>query len=226
MGLSKQVRDWEANLRARYNCDLSTPENRRRANIYNLFFDHAILRGIWTNFHKIAPGVFRSNHPTPARFKKMKEAGIRTVINLRGVSESAHYWTEEETCRELGLTLISTTLYARNAASRDDILNLIGIFRTIEKPFVMHCKSGADRAGFASAVYLMAIEDRPVSEARKMLAPRFFHLRLGPVAILDYILDVYEAHTRRDPISFEAWVKEYYDPAAIQAAFARRDPVT
>ena len=226
MSLSKQVRNWEANLRARYNRDLSTPENRRRAHIYNLFFDHAILRGIWKNMFEIAPGVFRSNHPTHARFARMKAAGIRTVINLRGVSESAHYWTEEETCRALGLNLVSTTLYARNAASRDDTLNLIAIFPSAEKPFTMHCKSGADRAGFASAIYLMAIEGQPVSQARKMLSPRFFHLRLGPVAILDYILDVYEAHTKRTPISFEDWVKDHYDPVEIEAAFSRKDPVT
>jgi protein tyrosine/serine phosphatase len=219
MGLARRIRDWEGAVRARYNQDLSTPENRRRARIYNLWFDHAILRDVWTNFHEVAPGVYRSNHPTHRRFAKMKAMGIQTVLNLRGESRSAHYWSEEESCRQLGLTLISSKLHARAAASRAEILALIDVFRQIEKPFVMHCKSGADRAGFASAIWLMVMEGKPVDQARKMLAPRFMHLRLGSVAILDYILDVYAARTARDPIGFADWIATEYDRDTIQADF-------
>lgn len=217
--LFKRISEWEANLRASYNTDLSTPENRRRAHIYNLWFDHAVLRGIWTNFFQIAPGVYRSNHPTRKRFEQMKADGIKAVLNLRGSYPSAHYLVEEETCRELGFTLISVSMQARHAPPAEDILELIGHFRSIEKPFVMHCKSGADRAGFASALYLLVIEGRPMKQARKMLGLKYLHVKKSKTGVLDHILDIYETRNAQDPIGFEDWLRTEYDHLAMQADF-------
>src|SRR6056297_3014061 len=155
MTLFKRISNWERGLRASYNTDLSTPRNRRRAEIYNLWFDHAVLRKVWTNQFQVAPDVYRSNQPTHDRFVRLKAMGVRSVLNLRGAGGAAHYLTEEESCRRLGLTLVNCTLQARDAAPRANIEALIAAFREIERPFVMHCKSGADRAGFAAAIYLM-----------------------------------------------------------------------
>ena len=217
----KKLGNWERETRAYYNTDLSTPENRRRAHIYNLWFDHAILRKVWTNFWPVAPGVYRSNQPTHERFVKLKAMGIRTILNLRGAAGAAHYLVEEESCRKLGLTLVNCTLHARFAAPRDDILAVIRAFREIEKPFVMHCKSGADRAGFASAIYLLVIEGQPLEEARKMLSVKYVHLKWSRTGILGFIFDQYAARNGADPISFEDWVAKEYDQEAIQAEFDR-----
>jgi protein tyrosine phosphatase (PTP) superfamily phosphohydrolase (DUF442 family) len=219
MSLIKRLVAWERDIRAHYNTDLSTPENRRRANIYNLWFDHAILRTIWTNHYKVAPGVYRSNQPTHKRFEKLKAMGFKSVLNLRGAGGAAHYLVEEESCRDLGLTLVNVSFHARHAAPPGDILKVIDAFRTMERPFVMHCKSGADRAGFASAIYLMVMEGRPVSEARRMLSPKYIHFKFTKTGVLDYILDLYEARNAREPISFEEWVKTEYDYKAIQQEF-------
>jgi len=219
MGLANRIRQLERDLRAYFNVDPAIPGNARRARIYNRYFDHALLRGIWTNEHEIAQGAFRSNHPTHERFERMRARGIVSVLNLRGESVSAHYMTERASCEALGLTLVNATLHARAAASRAEILHLIAVFRRIEKPFVMHCKSGADRAGFASAIYLLVIEGRPLREARRMLSWRFFHIRNSKVGILDYILDCYEVRSRGAPISFEEWIATEYDPEAIQTRF-------
>lgn len=219
MKLFKRISDWERALRASYNTDLSTPENRRRAHIYNLCFDHAILRGIWTNYFEIAPGVYRSNHPTPKRFAAMKAMGMKSVLNLRGSFGAAHYLTERETCDELGLTLVSISMQARHAPPGEEILAMIAAFRNLEKPFVMHCKSGADRAGFASAVYLLVMEGAPMDRARRMLGLRYLHVKQSKTGVLDHILDVYEARNARDPIGFEEWVRTEYDAAAMQADY-------
>ena len=219
MSLIQRIVRWERNLRSHYNTDLSTPERRRRARIYNLWFDHEILRVYWHNFMQIAPGVYRSNNPTRTRFARMKDMGIRSVLNLRGNAGAAHYLTEKEICADLGLILVDCNLHARTAASREEILRVIEAFRSIERPFVMHCKSGADRAGFASAIYLMVIEGRPVAEAQKMLSPRFVHFRFTKTGVLDHILDLYAARQAQGAIGFEDWVREEYDPAAAQASF-------
>lgn len=219
MSLFKRISAWERDLRAYYNTDLSTPENRRRAHIYNLWFDHAVLRKLWTNFHPVAPGVYRSNQPTHERFVKLKAMGIKSILNLRGAAGAAHYLVEEESCREVGLKLVNVTFHARHAAPAEDILKVIEAFRTIEKPFVMHCKSGADRAGFASAIYLLVIEGRPVAEARRMLAAKYIHFRWTKTGVLDYILNLYEARNAASPIGFEEWVRTEYDYLAVQKEF-------
>ena len=219
MGLIKRIGDWERNLRAYYNTDLSTPENRRRAHIYNMWFDHAVLRKVWTNFFPVADGVYRSNQPTHERFVKLKAMGITSILNLRGAGGAAHYLVEAESCRELGLTLFDVTFHARHAAPAEDIQKLIAAFRTIERPFVMHCKSGADRAGFAAAIYLLVIEGKPVSEARKMLSAKYIHFKWTKTGVLDHILDLYEARHAQDAISFEDWVATEYDYLAVQKDF-------
>lgn len=217
--LIKRIGDWERDTRAYYNTDLSTPENRRRAEIYNLWFDHAVLRKVWTNFWPVAPGVYRSNQPTHERFEKLKAMGIRSVLNLRGAAGAAHYLVEEESCRKLGLTLVNCTLHARYAAPREDILAVIRAFREIEKPFVMHCKSGADRAGFASVLYLLVIEGRPMAEARKQLGMKYLHLKFSRTGVLGFILDRYEARNAQSPIGFEDWIATEYDQLAIHEAY-------
>jgi protein tyrosine/serine phosphatase len=219
MGLVKRISGWERRLRASYNTDLSTPENRRRAQIYNLWFDHAILRMVWTNQFELAPGVWRSNQPTHARLVRLKAMGVRTILNLRGAAGAAHYLTEAESCRRLGLTLVDCTLQARDAAPRANIQALIAAFREIERPFVMHCKSGADRAGFASAIYLMVIEGRPLAEAQRMLGVKYIHLKWSRTGVLDFILARYGARAVETDIGFEDWIATEYDHAEIQGAY-------
>lgn len=221
MKLFARLKQWEQNLRASYNTDLSTPENRRRAHIYNQWFDHAVLRKRWTNLAEIAPGVFRGNQPTHERFEQLKANGLKSVLNLRGASGGAHFLVEQESCEQLGLTLVNTCLYARQAAPRDDILRVIDAFATLERPFIMHCKSGADRAGFASAMYLLEVEKRPIAEARKMLSFRFVHIKWSKTGILDYILDMYDARNTTSPIGFRDWIASEYDEAEMQAGFLR-----
>jgi protein tyrosine/serine phosphatase len=192
--------------------------------VYRYFFDHQILRGLWTNFYEIAPGVFRSNHPTKARFAKMKARGISTVLNLRGANHNAHYLAEKAWCDELGLDLHSVEMNARALVSRNRMIELITMFRTIPHPFVMHCKSGADRAGVASAIYLMVIAGTPVGSAKKMLSPWYFHIRNRHVGILDYMLECYEAHSATSGIDFETWVKTVYKPDEITKRFRAKLP--
>ena len=72
----------EKRLRAFYNVAPDSPENRRKAQIYMLWFDHEVLRKRWTNLHQIAPGVFRSNQPTFERLEEFKAQGIDAFIQL------------------------------------------------------------------------------------------------------------------------------------------------
>lgn len=219
--VAKKLKSWEVALRTSWGDDISTPALRRQALWHFHLFDHAWLRKLWTNFDEVAPGVYRSNQPDHARLERLRDMGIRTVINLRGTPRQSHYLFEEESCEALGLELVNLQLHARRAAPRSEILRLIEVFRTARKPFLLHCKSGADRAGLASAIYLIAIEGRPVEEARKQLGLRYVHLRWSKTGICDHLLDAYEARAAGRPIGFEEWIATEYDPADLEASFAR-----
>lgn len=212
-GLGQRLYDLERRWRAHYNVAPDTPETARRARVYMRWFDHEILRHLWTNQAEIAPGVLRSNHPTPKRLARLAEGGLRSVLTLRGAAPSAHNLIEQAQCRALGLTLHAQGLSDRRPPGRDALLQLIDVFKRIERPFLIHCKSGADRAGLASAVYLMAIEGRSVEEARGMLSLRFFHVRRSRAGALDRVLDGYASDGRG--LSFEDWVRDVYDPETL-----------
>jgi protein tyrosine phosphatase (PTP) superfamily phosphohydrolase (DUF442 family) len=211
----RRLNDIERRWRAHYNVAPVDDETWRRARIYNAWFDHAILRTFWTNQAEIAPGVWRSNHPTKARLKRMKARGLRTVISLRGGADEAHNATERIWCAELGLTLRSVGMSDKALPRRDTLLRLIETFREAETPLLVHCKAGADRAGLASAIYLLSMTDAPLVEARRMLSFRFLHLRGSKAGVLGKVLDAYAA---RQDLGFTDWVANVYDPAELSAS--------
>ena len=219
MSLRSRVRTYKEALRASAD-DLDAPGARARAQAHFLIFDHGILRTFWSNFTTIAPGVFRAAHPSPARLRRWAQRGIKTILNLRGASSSPHYQLEAEACRDLGLTLVDLPgLTARQAPSRASLQAILVAMRSADAPFVLHCKSGADRTSLAAAMYILAIEGGPIARARAQLSPRFLHFKWTKTGILDHILDTYDGAHRAKGIGFEDWLATEYDAEAIQASF-------
>lgn len=213
----------ERRLRHSFGKDIETPRGRFWSKVHYHIFDHAFLRVFWTNFWPVAPGVWRSNQPTHARFERYAAMGIKTVVNLRGEDGHAHYLFEKESCEQLGLTLLNAKLWAREAAPRKRILNVIDTLREAEKPLMFHCKSGADRAGFVAAMYLMVFEGRPVEEAKKQLGLKYIHLDFTKTGVQDYVLEVYEARLTLGQIGFEDWIRDEYSAKPMQAAWDKRE---
>jgi len=84
---------------------------------------------------------------------------------------------------------------------------------------MIHCKSGADRAGIVSALYLIMMEGKSVAEAKQQLHWRFGHIRLTNTGILDCFLEAYERVNRENPIAFLDWVEQQYDPEEVKQHF-------
>lgn len=198
---------------------IDTPCQRARAVLHFHLVDHAYLRVLWHNEDEIAPGAWRSNQPSPKRLERFAARGVKTVLNLRGANMDSNYMLEREACDRLGLRLIDYPMAARAALERERYLGLLDIFDTIEKPFVLHCKSGADRAGLASALYLIHVAGVVPEEARAMLSRRYVHLRQTKTGILDYLLEMYIAAHAATGISLRDWFATEYDREAVQAGF-------
>ena len=96
------------------------------------------------------------------------------------------------------------------------------LFERISYPMLMHCKSGADRAGLMSTLYLIAKEKVPVDIARRQLGLKFGHIRQADTGILDYFFERYLEDNARSPIEFFDWVERVYDPDEVKRSFAAK----
>jgi protein tyrosine phosphatase (PTP) superfamily phosphohydrolase (DUF442 family) len=209
--MSSYWRVWPARMNSIFRGDLSTARGRTVAWIDSLFIDHAVFRLVWSNLASVLPGrVYRCNHPTPARLRGMvRRLGVKSLINLRGKTQSGSDALSRETARTLGLSFHDMAFESRGAPHRDRILRLHDIYQSMQLPAVMHCKSGADRAGLAAG---------SAAEAMRQLSLRFGHIRQAKTGILDAFFLLYEREAEgRKP--FLDWVREDYDEAALRSAF-------
>ena len=195
--------------------DISTPAGRRRALMHLYFADYQVLRLWWTNLHQIAPGVWRSNQPSPNRLNRYADMGIRSIITLRGPERSPAYLLEEQACRDHGITLHTRRLLPRALEDRDRILSLLDLFETVDRPVLMHCKSGADRAGLAAALWLLHMEGAEIETAQDQLALRYMHRRDTATGILDHMLRAYATARDETGISIRDWIAGPYDKPAL-----------
>ncbi len=212
----------EKALRQSFGHDIVDPEERKRSEWHVNWLDHGVLRKRWHNFAEFAPGAYRSNHPNHKRFEVYADMGIKTVLNLRGVAKQPHYLFEVESCEKLGMTLVTAHMAARSAPRVERLVHLIECFEAIDRPFLIHCKSGADRTGLAAAIYLMMFEGKSLDEARKQLSFKFLHIRRTKTGILDHFLDVYAERIAQSPIAIDEWIKTEYDPKALTESFAEK----
>jgi protein tyrosine/serine phosphatase len=200
--------------------DISTPAGRRWAWLHLFLRDHHILRQRWWNLHEIAQGVWRSNQPSPSRLTKYKALGIKTVVSLRGNLDVSYNLFEREACTSLELDFLCINgLTARNLQPAAKILEVMDAIADLPRPLVMHCKSGADRSGFAAALYLIFVESRPVAEAAAQLAPKYVHFPRSKAGVLDHVFRVYLRDAEPQGQEFRAWLENAYDPALTEADF-------
>ncbi len=84
-------------------------------------------------------------------------------------------------------------------------------------PALLHCKSGADRAGLAAGLALL-FEGKPVAVAIRQLSFRHLHIRQSSTGILDAFFRRYAAEAEgKKP--FLDWVREDYDENDLREQF-------
>lgn len=202
--------------------DLATAAGRRRAWSHLLWTDHGFIRAVFSNLHWLSPEMARANQPSPAKIAAYAQRGVRTIINLRGADDSGAYLLEQEACARHGLTLVDFRVKSREAPRREVVRAASALFETIAYPAVMHCKSGADRAGLMSALYLHFRRGESIEAALRQLSLRYGHIRQGKTGVLDHFFACYLREGAPAGLSLLAWVEEAYDPAVVKAGFLSR----
>lgn len=185
----------------------------------SLWVDHAVLRTVWRNFAVVVPGQwYRASHPLPWRIGGwVRRIGLRTIVNLRGPRECGSDALSRAAAGRLGVNHIYMPFESRGAPHRDRILRFHEIWRTVETPALMHCKSGADRAGLASGLVLM-FGGGTAADALGQLSLRFGHFRRAPPGILDAFFLRYQAEAE-GRLPFLDWVRDEYDEEALRRDF-------
>ena len=199
--------------------DVNTIRGRALAWVDSLLVDHAIFRVAFSNLGTVIPGrLYRGNHPTPARIRRLaRDVGLRTVINLRGATGTGSYYLSRDATMKLGLEYVDLSLESRGAPQRERILRLHDIYRAMPGAGLLHCKSGADRAGLAAGLCLL-FEGGSARDALRQLSWRFGHIRQARTGILDAFFMRYQRDGEgRKP--FFDWLDQDYDEAALRRDF-------
>lgn len=210
---------------ARFARPIDGPGERALAWATMLLSDHGVFRLAYPNRHRVGSGhaaglgLWRSSQPAPGDIAWAKRAGIRTVVSLRGGREHGSWQLQREACERHGLTLVEFVLRSREAPSKETIRAAKDFFERLDYPALVHCKSGADRAGLAAALYLILHEGRSAAEAMRELSPRFGHLRFAKTGILDAFLARYAAEGEARGMTLLDWAETVYDPEALAREF-------
>ena len=140
------------------------------------------------------------------------------MINLRGEKPNASNSLSFEMAGRLGLRHEFLAFESRGAPHRERILRYHETYQTLAFPALIHCKSGADRAGLAAGLAIM-FEGGTAAQALGQLSWRFGHIRHSATGILDAFFIRYAARAE-GRIGFFDWVRDEYDEVGLRADFA------
>jgi protein tyrosine/serine phosphatase len=174
---------------------------------------------VWDNFAVVVPGkLYRCNHPTPRRLAALtRRLGLKTLINLRGHRACGSDALSREAASVLGLAHVDMAFESRGAPHRERILRFAEMYRVLATPALMHCKSGADRAGLAAGLAVL-FEGGTAAAASRQLSWRHGHFSRSRTGILDAFFRLY-AQTAEGRVAFLDWVRDEYDETGLRQAF-------
>ena len=202
--------------------DIATVPGRKRAEREMVLGDHGFLRESFQNLHQISDEMWRANQPNPRQVAEhARLRGIKTILNLRGESSKGYYLLEKEACEAAGIELIDFRVYSRDTPTVERIFEAKELFDRIAYPALMHCKSGADRAGLMSVLYMIFRMKEPVRIAKQQLSKKYLHLREGKTGLLDAFFEAYLDAESATGIGFEDWVRTEYDREQLKADFLK-----
>jgi protein tyrosine/serine phosphatase len=108
------------------------------------------------NFHSVSPGIYRGAAPTESGLRKLKQMGVRTVIDLRIAPKTVK--KEKQLAESLGFKWINLPM-SDQPPTQAQVDTLLGALRGAKKePVFVHCQHGADRTGCMLGIYRESME--------------------------------------------------------------------
>lgn len=109
-----------------------------------------------SNFKKINKGLYRGGKPSDRGLRDLKNAGVKTIINLRmdGDGEDA----ESLKVKRLGMNYHNIE-FAFGRPDLEKVEQVLDIMTDAkQQPVFIHCRQGADRTGMMVGIYRILTE--------------------------------------------------------------------
>lgn len=153
------------------------------------------------NFAKVSEKLYRGAQPTREGFRRLKELGVTTVINLRCEDELAV--AEKEAVESAGLRYFNVGLPGLSGPSDEQVARVMTIIDAPESsPVFIHCRRGSDRTGTIAAVYRISHEGWTAEEA--LAEAKRYGLSFAEFGMKRYIADYYRDHVKSKPAAATA----------------------
>ena len=204
---------------ARWDRPLTGWRDRWRAWTNMILVDHGIFRLFYLNRHSVDGRLYRAAQPWPHQIAAFARQGGRSLVYLRGGREHGSWPLEKEAAERHGLQLTEFLARSREAPSKETLLAAPAFFDNLQYPALIHCKSGADRAGFVAALYVLVHLKGTAAEALRQLHARYGHFHWSKTGILDRFFELYRDEGEAKGIPFLQWVEHHYDPEALTRSF-------
>ncbi len=105
------------------------------------------------NFQRLDEHITRGGQPTDEGFETLAERGIKTVIDLRTVTEHdiSH---EKRTVEDDGMRFVSIPMKGIGAPTEEQVSEALSVLENSDSwPVFVHCRRGSDRTGTVVACY-------------------------------------------------------------------------
>ena len=190
------------------------------SHVDSTFSDHGIFRIFWRSWGNLPGDMFRCNQPYPYQIRQdIRKHKIKSIINLRGKRHCSSYYLEKNFCNINKVKLYDFPISSRDIPDKKKLLEFNKLVNEVEYPCIIHCKSGADRAGLAAALYLIFKHNYTIKEALKQLSFKHLHIKYAKTGILDYFfLELIKkgVNNKKDLLH---WINNKYDKEALKNNF-------
>lgn len=208
----------------RFGNQLDTPLQELGCFVHFYIFDHGFVRAIFGNYYEVDDCLHRSSQPSFRTLEKAKRLGVKRLISFRHPGKISYQLLEEKWANYLGLEFTSYALSSTKISKPEVYLKIISEIERSKGKTLMHCKSGADRTGLVSALYVLKKDKTDFARARSMLNPVYGHFGWGKKrCIRVYLEAVIESVCANMEIKFEDALFQAYGQLDAEYALDSRN---
>jgi protein tyrosine phosphatase (PTP) superfamily phosphohydrolase (DUF442 family) len=169
------------------------------------------------NFGVVDPGrVYRSRRPGGDLNEWVRAYRLATILNLSGgTQDDSWYASEVRVARERDVDFYDIPLSATRRPTRRELMILTDLLERCRYPLLIHCKSGSDRTGMTSALYLLLKRGETPEQAVRAFSLGYGHVPIGGPEhlhepFLEYAAWLKAHRLSHDSDRFRAWLVHEY----------------